>query len=59
MTLFLLVGQTEQSVEDQEKAKKMKSEIVSHWHPNITVNLGREFSFLFYSVLFGWSAFAP
>ena len=25
---------------DQEKAKTIKSEIVSHWHPNITINLG-------------------
>jgi len=35
----LLTGQTEQSEEDQEKAKLMKSEILSHWHPNLTINI--------------------
>ena len=34
-----LIGETEQSLEDQEKAKVMKSEILSHWHQNLTINL--------------------
>lgn len=38
-TVNLLTGDTEQSVENQIKADTMKSEIVSHWHPNITVNV--------------------
>lgn len=38
-TKNLLTGETEQSAEDIEKAKTMKEEIVSHWHPNITLNL--------------------
>lgn len=38
-TKNLLTGETEQSLEDIEKAKTMKEEIVSHWHPNMTLNL--------------------
>lgn len=38
-TANLLTGQTHQSIEDQEKAKTMKSEILSHWHPNVTINI--------------------
>ncbi|XP_023326290.1 cleft lip and palate transmembrane protein 1 homolog [Eurytemora carolleeae] len=38
-TANLLTGLTEQSEIDQEKAKTIKSEIVSHWHPNLTINL--------------------
>jgi len=38
-TVNLLTGETEQSLEDQEKAKVMKSEILSHWHQNLTINL--------------------
>lgn len=38
-TKNLLTGETEQSPEDVEKAKIMKEEIVSHWHPNLTLNL--------------------
>eukprot|EP00092_Neocalanus_flemingeri_P039654 GFUD01043186.1.p1 GENE.GFUD01043186.1~~GFUD01043186.1.p1 ORF type:complete len:633 (+),score=190.98 GFUD01043186.1:50-1948(+) len=38
-TANLLTGQTEQSLEDQEKAKIGKVEVISHWHPNITINL--------------------
>lgn len=38
-TKNLLTGETEQSLEDQEKAKVMLEEIVSHWHPNLTINL--------------------
>lgn len=35
----LLTGQTEKSAEVVAKAKIMSSEIVSHWHPNLTINL--------------------
>lgn len=35
----LLTGQTEKSEEEVKKAETMKEEIVSHWHPNITINL--------------------
>merc|ERR1719244_1611824 len=38
-TANLLTGQTEQSEEDQKKAEVGLTEIVSHWHPNITVNV--------------------
>jgi len=45
-TIYLISGLTEQSEIDQEKAKTIKSEIVSHWHPNLTINLGSFTSFL-------------
>lgn len=35
----LLTGETEKSAEEIEKAETMKEEIVSHWHPNLTINL--------------------
>jgi len=38
-TANLLTGETQQSVEDQLKAQTIQSEIVSHWHPNLTINL--------------------
>lgn len=38
-TANLLTGQTEQSVEDQEKAELGVTEIISHWHPNLTLNV--------------------
>jgi len=38
-TVNLLTGDTSQSEEDQEKAKTMKYEIISHWHPNLTLNI--------------------
>jgi hypothetical protein len=38
-TTNLLTGRTEQSEEDQKKAEIMKHEILSHWHPNLTINL--------------------
>lgn len=38
-TANLLTGQTEQSLEDQEKAVMGVTEIISHWHPNITVSV--------------------
>lgn len=38
-TANLLTGETEQSEEDQKKAEEGLTEILSHWHPNITVNV--------------------
>lgn len=38
-TQNLLTGETAASKEDIEKAKIMNSEIVSHWHPNLTISL--------------------
>jgi len=38
-TANLLTGQTEQSAEDQEKAELGLTEIISHWHPNLTLNV--------------------
>lgn len=35
----LLTGQTEKSEEEIMKAETLKEEIVSHWHPNLTINL--------------------
>ncbi|KAJ8730802.1 hypothetical protein PYW08_002215 [Mythimna loreyi] len=35
----LLTGQTEKSAEEVIKAETLKEEIVSHWHPNLTINL--------------------
>lgn len=36
----LITGKTEKSLEEQEKIKnKVKEEIVSHWHPNLTINM--------------------
>ncbi|KAJ8668702.1 hypothetical protein QAD02_010365 [Eretmocerus hayati] len=35
----LLTGHTEASEEEIKKAEIMNQEIVSHWHPNVTVNL--------------------
>lgn len=35
----LLTGQTEKSAEEIIKAETLKEEIVSHWHPNLTINL--------------------
>ncbi|CAH4037745.1 cleft lip and palate transmembrane protein 1 homolog [Pieris brassicae] len=35
----LLTGQSEKSEEELKKAETMKEEIVSHWHPNLTINL--------------------
>ena len=39
----MISGETEQSLEDQLKAKTIQSEIVSHWHPNLTINMGKHF----------------
>ncbi|VVC89890.1 unnamed protein product [Leptidea sinapis] len=35
----LLTGQSEKSEEELMKAETLKEEIVSHWHPNLTINL--------------------
>lgn len=35
----LLTGQTEKSAEEIKKAETLTEEIVSHWHPNLTINL--------------------
>jgi hypothetical protein len=36
----LITGKTEKSTEEQEKIRnKIKEEIVSHWHPNLTINM--------------------
>merc|ERR1719422_3030148 len=38
-TANLLTGQTELTEEEQAKAELGLTEIISHWHPNITVNV--------------------
>uniref|UniRef100_A0A8D8RI60 Cleft lip and palate transmembrane protein 1 homolog n=2 Tax=Cacopsylla melanoneura TaxID=428564 RepID=A0A8D8RI60_9HEMI len=38
-TQNLLTGQTEASLEEIQKAETIKSEIISHWHPNLTINI--------------------
>lgn len=38
-TTNLLTGQTEKSADEVAKAEIMSSQIVSHWHPNVTVNI--------------------
>lgn len=35
----MLTGQTDKSEEEQRKSENMQSEIVSHWHPNLTISL--------------------
>ncbi|XP_031770715.2 putative lipid scramblase CLPTM1 [Galleria mellonella] len=35
----LLTGQTEKSAEEIKKAETLKEEVVSHWHPNLTINV--------------------
>lgn len=36
----LITGKTEKSIQEQEKIKnKIKEEVVSHWHPNLTINM--------------------
>ncbi|KAJ4443509.1 hypothetical protein ANN_05181, partial [Periplaneta americana] len=35
----LLTGQTAATPEEVKKAETMKEEVVSHWHPNLTLNL--------------------
>lgn len=38
-TQNLLTGETEKSPEDIIKSETIKNEIISHWHPNLTVNI--------------------
>ena len=38
-TKNLLTGDTDKDADYQQKAKDNVVEIVSHWHPNITINL--------------------
>lgn len=38
-TQNLLTGTTEKSAEEVAKAEVMTNEIVSHWHPNLTINI--------------------
>ena len=38
-TKNLLTGDTDKDADYQQKAKDNIVEIVSHWHPNITINL--------------------
>lgn len=38
-TLNLLTGQTEATDEEVLKAETVKEEILSHWHPNLTINV--------------------
>lgn len=38
-TANLLTGKSDQKAEDVKKAEIMKAEILSHWHPNLTINL--------------------
>ncbi|XP_059485713.1 putative lipid scramblase CLPTM1 [Neocloeon triangulifer] len=40
----LLTGETAASEEHQKKAETTKKEVVSHWHPNITVNIITDFT---------------
>lgn len=35
----LLTGETDKTPDQIEKAKVMSNEILSHWHPNLTINL--------------------
>ena len=44
-TANLLTGETDKSEADQLKIKEgVKQEIISHWHPNITVNLVQDYT---------------
>ena len=38
-TIVTPPGETEQSAEDVEKAEQGVTEILSHWHPNLTLNV--------------------
>jgi len=44
LTQNLITGKTEQSEEDQQKAAKIKYEVLNFWHPNITVNLVNDYT---------------
>ncbi|XP_066985329.1 putative lipid scramblase CLPTM1 [Macrobrachium rosenbergii] len=43
-TSNLLTGETQLSEEERMKAETLTEEIVSHWHPNITVNIVHDFT---------------
>ena len=44
-TANLLTGQTEATLEEQAKvAEGIKQEIISHWHPNITINIVNDYT---------------
>ncbi|RZF36720.1 hypothetical protein LSTR_LSTR005033 [Laodelphax striatellus] len=43
-TQNLLTGETTLTPEEIKKAETMKQEIVSHWHPNMTINLVTDFT---------------
>lgn len=44
-TSNLITGKTDKSEEEQEKIKnKIEAEIISHWHPNLTINMVYDFT---------------
>ncbi|KAF2354145.1 Cleft lip and palate transmembrane 1 [Trinorchestia longiramus] len=43
-TANLITGATEKSDEEIQKADTVKSELISHWHPNVTINLVHDFT---------------
>ena len=44
-TANLLTGETEATEDEQRKIREgVKQEIVSHWHPNITVNVVNDYT---------------
>lgn len=43
-TSNLITGETKLSEEEIRKAETLKVEIVSHWHPNMTINLVHDFT---------------
>ena len=44
-TANLLTGETEATEEEQAKvAEGIKQEIISHWHPNITINIVNDYT---------------
>ncbi|XP_045106786.1 cleft lip and palate transmembrane protein 1 homolog [Portunus trituberculatus] len=43
-TANLITGETSRSAEEILKAETLKEEILSHWHPNMTINLVHDFT---------------
>ncbi|KAA0188991.1 hypothetical protein HAZT_HAZT004684 [Hyalella azteca] len=43
-TANLITGATEKSEEEIMKANTVKSEVISHWHPNVTINIVHDFT---------------
>lgn len=43
-TANLLTGETELTQEELEKADSVKYEILSHWHPNLTLNIVEDYT---------------